>query len=86
MLLNADSYSGNTLGLAKKLLEYSQPRDITTGTLVALENLPDQLSPDCIGGTRSVRQRHRTLPWGRKQPQNIVDQIPGPRIIVILNG
>lgn len=94
LLLNADSYSGNTLNLAKKLLsldytetEISNERPVQTGSLVILNDDSITISkPDHFGKVRSIRERDRILPWGRRQPRNIIADLPGPRIMVVLNG
>jgi len=88
LLLNADSYTGDTLNVASKLLSYSHSEaQLQTGSLVILNDIPETLRPKHVGSVRPLKDKDRVLPWGRRpHPRNEIDHLPEPRIMVVLNG
>lgn len=65
LVVNADTYTGSTLGNAKRVLEWDRPKTVKTGTLFAFTKRaksPPQ-DPDFWGEQLSESQRRRPLPW-----------------------
>lgn len=87
LLLNADSYSGTTLFLARQILEYATPKQLWTGSLVAFAPRSGilDMQPDFIGARLPARHADRRLPWRRLAPRAAASSLP-PATLVVLNG
>jgi len=88
LLLNADSYSGTTLFRARQLLEYSEPTELKTGSLVTVAPRSQHLDaqPDFCGAMLPVAKTDRRLPWRRGAPRGSTKALPTQTTLVVPTG
>jgi hypoxanthine phosphoribosyltransferase/predicted kinase len=88
LLLNAGSFTGQTLDRARQLLGYAEPAELQTASLVIFADKSDPIepSPDFVGAHLPTRKKTKLMPWRRSEHREPIASLPGPRTLVVLNG
>lgn len=89
LIINADTYSGNTLKRAKEVLSWDKPKEVRVGTFLSFtKDGPPTFEADFCGIKFPASKAKRRLPWRNKkykfENQNDVSSLKS--VLVVLHG